>query len=97
MLYSLENDWTLWIGIRRELIEIVKAYNEITCATLHKIRLKKVNDDHYICRADKKDGGVISGGGGGEQATDEAGPSRTTRENYVMITYVPSVDRGWPL
>jgi len=29
-----------------EFTETVKAHNEIICATLHKIGLKKVNDDY---------------------------------------------------
>ena len=32
----------------------MKSHNEIICVVLHKIRLKKVNDDHWICIADEK-------------------------------------------
>lgn len=34
-------------------MEAVKAQNEITVATLNKISLKKVNDDHWVCKADR--------------------------------------------
>jgi len=39
------------VDLEGEMIEIVKALNEITCATLHKIGLKKVNNYHWIWRA----------------------------------------------
>lgn len=38
------------VDLEGELIEIVKARNEITCAILHNIGLMKLNDDHWICR-----------------------------------------------
>jgi len=34
------------VDLNDELTEVVKGHNEITCATLHKIRLKKVNDEY---------------------------------------------------
>jgi len=40
------------VDLEGELVEVVKPYNEVSVATFHKIRLKKVNDDHWICKAD---------------------------------------------
>jgi len=34
------------IDVEGEVVEAVKAQNKIIVATLHKISLKKVNDDH---------------------------------------------------
>jgi len=40
------------IDTEGELLELVKTQNEISAATLSKIGLTKVNDDHWICKAD---------------------------------------------
>ena len=40
------------IDVEGEVVETVKAQNEISEATLRKIGLKKANDDHWICKAD---------------------------------------------
>jgi len=34
-----------------EVVELVKAQNEVTTTTLNKIRLIKVNDEQWICKA----------------------------------------------
>jgi len=40
------------IDTDKEVVELVKAQNEISAITLNKIGLTKVNDDHWICKAD---------------------------------------------
>jgi len=35
-----------------EMVVLVKAQNEVSTTTLNKIGLIKVNDDHWICKAD---------------------------------------------
>ena len=40
------------IDTEEEVVEQVKAQNEISVAILNKIGLIKVNDDHWICKAD---------------------------------------------
>jgi len=41
-----------------ELSKPVKQHHEVTVETLHKIRLKKINDDHWICQADAENVGA---------------------------------------
>jgi len=38
------------VDVEGEVVEVVKAQNEITVATLNKIGLKKVNDDYWVCK-----------------------------------------------
>jgi len=40
------------IDTEGEVVETVKAQNEISATTLSKIGLKKVNDECWICKAD---------------------------------------------
>jgi len=40
------------IDTEEKVVEQAKAQNEISVETLNKIRLTKVNDDHWICKAD---------------------------------------------
>jgi len=42
------------VDFEGELIEIVKSHNKINCATMCKIRLKKVNDEHWIRRVEEE-------------------------------------------
>ena len=43
--------------VEGEIVEIVKAQNEIIAATLNKIGLKKVNDDYWVGKADEEEAG----------------------------------------
>jgi len=45
------------VDLDGELVEVVKAKNEITTTTLHKIGLKKLNDDDWICKGDEEEAG----------------------------------------
>jgi len=40
------------IDVEEEVVEPTKAQNEISAVTLNKIGLTKINDDHWICKAD---------------------------------------------
>jgi len=40
------------IDVEGEVVETVKAQNEITVVTLNKIGLRKINDDYWVCKAD---------------------------------------------
>jgi len=40
------------VDVEGEVVEAVKAHNEITVATLNKIGLNKVNDDYWVCKVD---------------------------------------------
>jgi len=40
-----------------EVVEVVKAQHEITTQTLHKIVLKKVDDEYWIYRANEEETG----------------------------------------
>jgi len=45
------------VDVDNEVVEVVKAQHEITATTLHKIGLKKVDDEYWICRADEEEVG----------------------------------------
>jgi len=64
-----------------EVVELVKAQNEISAATLSKIRLTKVNDDHWICKADY-DSPVHQAAEEGEGAGTSAATATANREGY---------------
>jgi len=80
------------VDLDDELTEVVKAHNEITCATLHEIGLKRVNDQYYICRGNEEEEGQQSAEG-----DTGARSSNATAEEFVMIPYLLPVDRGEPL
>jgi len=97
------------VDLEDELVEVVKPHNEITTATLHKIGLKNINNEYWICRADEDEMGQQSNKGEGVgQQEDEAGPSVTVAATgggsfdataiggFALVPYAPSVDRGEP-
>jgi len=43
------------VDVEAEVVEVVKAQNQIIVATLNKIGLKKVNDHYWVCKADGDD------------------------------------------
>ena len=45
------------VDLEGELTEVVKPHKEITCATIHKIGLKNVKDEYWICKAEEEEGG----------------------------------------
>jgi len=45
------------VDVDCEVVEAVKAQHEVTATILHKIGLKKVDDDYWICRANKEEAG----------------------------------------
>jgi len=57
------------IDFKGEVVETMKAQNEISATTLSKIGLKKVNDEHWMCKAD---------GDGPDQQQDEVGEGAGT-------------------
>jgi len=67
------------------MLETIKLHNEITNNILYKIGLMKVNDDHWICKANV---------GADGEASANVGPSSTIGDNNVIIPYVPPVERG---
>jgi len=67
MLYSFIEYYE--INVENELIEEVKAYSEITVATLNKISLKKVNENQWISKASSED--EMDDAGAGTSATAE--------------------------
>jgi len=42
------------IDVEGEVVETMKAQNEITGVTLNKIGLKKINDDYWACKVDEE-------------------------------------------
>jgi len=69
------------IDTKGEVVELVKAQNEMSAATLSKISLTKVNDDHWICKADydSPDHQAVEEGEGASTSTVVAA---ATREGY---------------
>jgi len=78
------------VDMKRKMDETIKALNEITCATLNKNALKKVNGDYWICRVDEENKGQAIAT---RQRTDNSRPSGTIGEHYVIIPYIPPIDR----
>jgi len=58
------------IDMENELIEEVKAHNEITVATLNKIELKKVNENQWICKASAEEDEMDDAGAGTSAAAE---------------------------
>jgi len=58
------------IDVENELIEEVKAHNEITVATLNKIELKKVNENQWICKASAEEDEMDDAGAGTSAAAE---------------------------
>jgi len=86
------------VDLEDELTEMVKPHIEITCATLHRIGLKKVNDEYWIYKAEEEgDGQQGNEDVDAGQEGDGVGPSGTTAGNYAMVPYVPPIDKGEPL
>jgi len=84
------------VNLEEELVETVKPYNQIICAVLCKIGLKKINDDHWICKVDEettKQGFIADVG----QETNGVQSSGIAGEHNANIPNIPPVDRGEPL
>jgi len=71
------------VYLEDELVETIKPHNEVTAATLNKIGLNKINDDHWICRDDEqKIGQQGNEGEGAGQQEDEGEPSAIATIRY---------------
>ena len=66
------------IDTKGEVVELVKAQNEISAATLSKIGQTKVNGDHWICKADynSPDHQAVEEGEGASTSTVVAAATR---------------------
>ena len=49
------------VPLEGELSEPVEQNHEVTTTPLHEIKIKKINDDHWICQADAEIAGVEAG------------------------------------
>jgi len=68
--------------------EIVKLHNEVTTATLHKIGLKKINDDYWVSQAEDQEGGMPSSTVAANGGNEGIGTSvATVGEGMTLIPY----------
>jgi len=69
------------INVENELVEEVKAYSEITVATLTKIGLKKVNKNQWISKASAEEDEMDDAGAGTSATAEQfTGEDLGTRE-----------------
>jgi len=83
------------VDLDGELMKIVKPHHEITASTLHKIELKKIDEDHWVSHAEDGCGGAIE-----ENAKEENGVGTSVRvatAEMTIIPFIPHMDKGEPV